>query len=232
MTNDDGIEAVGLESLRQAASEFGPFDVYAPTSAYSGCSHRLTTDQAIRVHRRGDREFAVEGTPGDCVRLGLHHSHDSYDWILSGVNDGGNLGVDVFYSGTVAAVREGAIHGVSGIAFSYYSKKGLPRDWPRIARWTERVFAILAEIPHPPGSFWSVNFPHLAGEDPEPQIVHCPLDTNPLPLAYDKSADGYRDAGEYSERPRTRGSDVEICFGGRIAITRLSTCHRCQMDSH
>lgn len=223
LTNDDGIDAPGLRALRAAAEQFGDVSVYAPLHAHSGCSHRLTTDTAIHVHRRGDHDFAVDGTPGDCVRLGLHH--ESFDWVLSGINDGGNLGVDVFYSGTVAAVREATIHGVQAVAFSSYSKKDLPRDWDRATRWSTMVFSRLLEAPARPGSFWSVNFPHLQQDEPEPRLVLCPLDTNPLPLVYDRQENGYRDAGRYDERPRTRGSDVDICFSGNIALTRLSTCH-------
>lgn len=229
LSNDDGIDAPGLQALREAASEFGQYRVYAPIAAYSGCSHRLTTDKPIRIDRRGDREIAVDGTPGDCVRLALHQSPDEFDWVLAGVNDGGNLGVDVFYSGTVAAVREAAIHGASAIAFSHYARKGVARNWRRAARWTAQVFARLIEMPRLAGSFWSVNLPHLDDNDPEPEIIFCPLDTNPLPLVYDERDDGFHDAGEYAKRPRTQGSDVEVCFGGRIAVTRLSTCHGCQI---
>ena len=223
LTTDDGIVAPGLEALRRAARAFGEIFVFAPLHAHSGCSHRLTTGKTIHVAKRGPREYAVDGTPGDCVRLGLHHA--ACDWVLAGVNEGGNLGVDVFYSGTVAAAREAAIHGAPAAAFSHYVKRGRPRDWGQAEQWTSLVFSRIKDLEHAPGTFWSVNFPHLAPGDEAPRIVCCPLDVNPLPLVYDREEGGYREAGAYDERPRTRGADVEVCFSGNIAVTRLSTRH-------
>jgi 5'-nucleotidase len=225
LSNDDGIDAPGLDALRAAARSIGEFIVYAPLRVQSGCSHRLNNDTSIPVHRRGPTEVAIDGTPGDCVRLAFHEGAHDADWVLSGINDGGNLGVDVFYSGTVAAVREAAIHGKPGIAFSHYIKRSLPVDWKRISRWTTAVTTRIMAAPQRPGTFWSVNFPHLPADAPEPALVFCPLDTNPLPLRFDPHELGHKYAGVYHDRPRTPGADVDVCFSGNIAITRLSTCH-------
>src|SRR5205814_615116 len=132
-----------LQALCDAAVQVGGVVVVAPTAALSGCSHRVTTSQPLRLVRHGERRCAVDGTPADCVRVALHQLVRERVWILSGVNAGGNLGADVYHSGTVAAVREGALHGCPGIAFSQYLRRGLPEDWGRAARW---VVPILREI--------------------------------------------------------------------------------------
>src|SRR5262245_55181854 len=101
ISNDDGIDAPGLAALGDATSALGDPIVVAPLSAHSGCSHRVTTGQPLCVYRRADNVFAIDGTPADCIRVALHEIAAEADWILAGVNAGGNLGADVFYSGTV-----------------------------------------------------------------------------------------------------------------------------------
>src|SRR5207237_5427409 len=128
--------------------------------ALAGCSHRVTTDEPLRVEQRAAKQYAVAGTPADCVRLGLLQIAPDAKWVLSGINLGGNLGADVHYSGTVAAVREAVLHGWPGIAFSHYRKKDTEYDWPRVAKWTVRVLQELLAKPWDAGSFWNVNFPH------------------------------------------------------------------------
>ncbi|MBX9652394.1 5'/3'-nucleotidase SurE [bacterium] len=230
LTNDDGIDAPGLVALREAVKGLATSRVYAPSVVQSGCSHRLTTDDPIRIEHRANGEVSVHGTPGDCVRYAFHEEND-FDWIFSGINEGGNLGVDVFYSGTVAAVREASIYGKPGIAFSHYIRRGIPLDWHRVAGWARKVAEILIERPHSEGMFWSVNFPHLEPGTPEPEIVFCPLDTNPMPLQFDRHDEGQKFSGIYSQRKRTPGADVDVCFSGRIAVTRLSTCHGCELTA-
>jgi 5'-nucleotidase len=221
ITNDDGIGADGLQALYAAATQFGEATVVAPAGPQSGCSHTVTTGKGVRIEQRGDRRFAIDGTPADCVRLGLLHVIPDADWILSGINHGGNLGADVHYSGTVAAVREAVLHGWPGIALSYYKKKHLDYDWRRVSRWAGRVLAELHERPWDEGTFWNVNFPHLAPDDPDPAIVYCPLDPHPLPLNYRHEEGLHFYESDYHNRKRTAEADVDVCFGGRIAITKV-----------
>src|SRR4051794_10274275 len=105
LTNDDGIDAPGLAALLAATTRLAQSErvVVAPSEAQSGCSHRVTTDTPLIVESRGDGQFAVRGTPADCVRVALLRAAPDTEWILSGVNAGGNLGADVYLSGTVAA---------------------------------------------------------------------------------------------------------------------------------
>jgi 5'-nucleotidase len=222
LTNDDGIDAEGLAALAEAAAPLGQIDCVAPDSHYSGCGHRVTTDRPIRVVQRSDRRWAIDGTPADCVRVALAHLATDVDWVLSGVNHGGNLGVDVFHSGTVAAVREAALHGKPGIAFSHYRRRGMESDWPRVARWASLVLTLLLERPARPGKFWNVNLPHPAPGEPEPRVVYCSLEAGPLPLFFRAEGDLLHYAADYHERQRQKGSDVDVCFSGDIAVTELA----------
>lgn len=222
LTNDDGIDAPGLAALAEAARPLGAFVVVAPAEHQSGCSHRVTTGAPIRVTEPGPGRYAVAGTPADCIRVGLSSLAADTDVVLSGINAGGNLGADVWHSGTVAAVREAVLHGWRGVAFSQYLKRGWPVDWDRAARWVTAVVSELLARPTEPGVFWNVNFPHLEAAAPEPEIVFCPLDPSPLPVDFKQEGDLWQYAGNYHLRRRKPGCDVDVCFEGQIAVTRLS----------
>jgi 5'-nucleotidase len=219
LTNDDGWDAPGLEALRQGAEGLGRCRIAAPSKPSSGCGHQVTTHAPIKVTRLDDDRMTIAGTPADCVRLALHHLAPEASWVLSGINAGGNLGIDIHHSGTVAAVREGVIHGLPGIALSQYTVRSRAIDWPRAARWTSEVLRQLMALPWEAGTFWNVNFPHLAPEEPDPEVVFCPLDSSPLPLNYRVEADQAVYAGDYQRRARKPGTDIDVCFGGRIAVT-------------
>jgi 5'-nucleotidase len=222
LTNDDGIDAGGLAALAAAASPFGQIICIAPDTHYSGCGHRVTTERPIRLQRRDEFRWAIDGTPADCVRVALAHLAPDVDWVLSGLNHGGNLGADVFHSGTVAAVREAALHGKPGIALSQYRRGGVDVDWHRAAARLRRVLETLLERTCKPGTFWNVNLPHPAPTDADPRVMFCPLEAGPLPLAFRAEGDSLVYVGNYHERRRQEGSDVDVCFSGNIAVTHLA----------
>ena len=181
----------------------------------------MTTHAPIAITPLGEDRVSVAGTPADCVRLAFDHLTPGIDWVLSGINAGGNLGADVYHSGTVAAVREGVLHGVPGIALSHYIARGRVIDWPRAARWASSVLRQLLALPPEPGTFWNVNFPHPGPDEPDPEIVFCPLDPSPLPLTYRVENGQAMYSGNYQSRARRPRSDVNACFGGRIAVTLI-----------
>jgi 5'-nucleotidase len=222
LTNDDGIDAPGLSALRDAVRDLGAATVVAPADAHSGCSHQITTNAPLRVEERRPAAYAVHGTPADCVRVGLYALAAECDWVVAGINHGGNLGADVYVSGTVAAVREAVLHGKPGVAVSYYKRKELDFDWPRAARWVTPVLRAIFADEWRPGVFWNVNLPHLSPDDPDPVAVHCRLDPAPLPVGYREEGGLYHYDGNYHGRTRTPGCDVDVCFSGRIAVTRLN----------
>ncbi|MBD2776983.1 5'/3'-nucleotidase SurE [Iningainema tapete] len=221
LTNDDGIDAPGIRALLQAVNGKEVI-IAAPRDHLSGCGHQVTTTRAIHVHRRSEHEYAIAGTPVDCVRIAIAQICPNVKFVLSGINAGGNLGVDAYISGTVAAVREAAIHGIPAIAVSHYKKGKLNVDWDVAARWTANILADLLHRPLETGTFWNINLPHLLPGEPDPEVVFCQPCTKPLPINYRIEGDNFYYDGKYSQRDRTPGSDVDVCFSGRIAVTLLT----------
>lgn len=220
LTNDDGVDAPGLAALQQALGHQSV--IVAPLQPHSGCSHQVTTHRPIRVEQRSETVYAVEGTPVDCVRVALSELGLKPTLVLSGINAGGNLGADIYVSGTVAAVREAVLHRIPGIAVSHYIYQRQPIDWQQAVALTARTLDKLMHLPLAPGSFWNVNLPHLPSDAPEPAIQFCPLCTQPLPAIYQRLESGdlvY--AANYRQRTHDSGSDVEVCFSGQIAATQI-----------
>ena len=120
VTNDDGIDAPGLAALAGAASALGRVVVVAPDRERSGAGHALTLMRPLRVVKRADDRFQVDGTPTDCVHLGVFNLTGGRppDLVLTGINRGLNVGDDVTYSGTVAGALEATLLGIPAIAFS------------------------------------------------------------------------------------------------------------------
>ena len=228
ITNDDGIDAPGLKALTRAVEALGAeVTVVAPATEQSMCGHRVTTHSPLRVEQRGPRHHAVHGTPADCVRIALFGLHLKPDWVLSGINQGGNLGQDTIISGTVAAAREATYHGVPAIALSHYIISGIAIDWDRIAHWTQELLPELQDQPLDADSFWNVNFPHLPPAPlPLPERVQCQPARSPLNVSFRSEpaseATLYHYTARYRDRPQDARSDVETCFSGRIAVSRLS----------
>jgi len=227
LTNDDGIDAPGLAALEAACRGWASqVIVVAPKEPHSGCGHRVTTDRPLVLESVGPDRFHVNGTPADCVRLALATlfpggASPPLDWVFSGINAGGNLGVDIHHSGTVAAAREAALHGVRSLAASHYHRREEPIDWQRATGWMRIVLADVIGQPLNAGEFWNVNFPHpLGGDRGVPAIVECTIDPSPLPLGYASEPEGWRYRSRYHERERVPGGDVETCFGGKIAVSR------------
>jgi 5'-nucleotidase len=221
LTNDDGVGAPGLEALRGIVTADAV--VVAPTKHLSGCSHAVTTWQgAIHVERRDETTHAVEGTPADCVRVALNRLVPDADIVISGINLGGNLGADIYYSGTVAAAREAAFHGKLGIAVSHYRKRDLAIDWPRAAAMTRTVLDDLLQRGVPERGFWNVNLPHLAPGEPDAEVIHCAPCKQPLPLRYRVEGAQYHYEGDYQLRPADAGADVALCFGGKITVSLIA----------
>jgi 5'-nucleotidase len=221
LTNDDGVDAPGLEALFQATASLGTRRVIAPVGACSGCGHAVTTTEPIPIHERPNGRIAVGGTPSDCVRLGLHHLAPGTVWVLSGINAGGNLGVDVFHSGTVAAAREGVIQGRQAAALSQYIGRGRAIDWEQTTAWAARVLRWLMEQGCAAGTFWNVNFPHPEPGAAEPEMVVCGVDPSPLQLAYVVEDGIARYTGRYQARARETGADVALCFEGAITVSQV-----------
>jgi 5'-nucleotidase len=220
VTNDDGWDAPGLGALKLLARELGRVYVLAPRDPHSYVGHRITTEAALDLVETGSGEFSLTGTPADCVRVGLTTLFPEVDWVLAGINRGGNLGADLFISGTVAAAREAAYLGTPAIAVSQYIRKGVAVDWDWSTEAALPVVQGLMEEPWVEGTYWNVNLPHL-----EPgataEVVFCEPDRKRLDVRFTREGASFRYAGSYQGRLRTPGFDVDRCFEGNITVSRL-----------
>lgn len=171
LSNDDGVESKRLHVLRAALATWADVIVVAPASEQSAMSHSLTLTRPLRARETEPGVFAVDGTPADCVYVALHTELRFLprwpDVVCSGINRGLNLGQDAFYSGTVAAAREGALRGIPAIASSAHVKA----DRHRVAELTSRLARALAEAttsaPKRPGMLHSRRTPLLNLNVPE-----------------------------------------------------------------
>lgn len=224
LTNDDGYDAPGLAMLRDVVSASDSV-VVAPLTHQSGCSHRVAQwGESMEVEEHNPALFSVGGTTADCVRVGLSSlvESDSVDWVLSGINQGGNVGHDIYLSGTVAGAREAVFMDKPAIAFSQYYRMGVDVDWARAGRWTQRVLDEIFSHEATPGTFWNVNFPRLEADAPEPDLIYCDPCVEAFPVRYKITQNRYTYAGVYAERARIPGKDVDVCFSGNIALSRIS----------
>jgi len=150
VTNDDGIYSPGLKALAAVAARFGEVRVVAPDVEQSAMGHAITIQRPLKYHRTqlGSFEaYRVNGTPADCVALGLHH-WDGADLVLSGINLGSNVGHDVWHSGTVAAAKQATFHGVRAAAFSL-ALNGDDPDFVAVQSYVEAVIGLLLEFDQP-----------------------------------------------------------------------------------
>jgi 5'-nucleotidase len=223
ITNDDGIDAPGLEALAQCVRRLGDVVVVAPQHAQSGIAHRVTTRDPIRINQLEPNRYSIDGTPADCTRIALKVIAPDADWLISGINAGANLGSDVYNSGTVAAAREAAILGYRAIAVSQYIAKDQKVDWSVTRDHACPVLQMLLSRDLAHGYFWNVNLPHPIYKNSKLAYEFCELDTLPHDYAYLQNGDELTYRGTIHERPRDAGKDVAVCFDeGRIAITRLA----------
>ena len=220
VTNDDGWDAPGLAALKSLARELGEVCVIAPKDPHSYAGHRVTEGGPMVLEETGPNEFHLAGTPADCVRVALRSVFPDIDWVLAGINRGGNLGVDVYPSGTVAAAREAALLGKPALAISQYKRRELEIDWDRTRSLARPVVAQLIQQPWPPKTYWNVNLPHLENGQVA-SVIHCEPDNEPLDVRFEREGAAFRYAGTYRSRPFTPGRDVDHCFQGSITVSRL-----------
>jgi 5'-nucleotidase len=224
LVNDDGINASGLAALAAAARRWGDVVVVAPQTEQSECSHSVTTRRPLHVEKVATDSFAVDGTPVDCVRVALEALRLEPDWILAGINHGGNLGYDVWMSGTVAAAREAALRGIPAAAFSQYLRRDVVLDWDVAQQAAERILGHLLDGHQPAAAkeYVNINLPATTTHPAQIPICDCPLDPVPMELGFEPTEAHYRYRGNYHGRHRTAGSDVDRCFSGAITLTRLT----------
>jgi 5'-nucleotidase len=236
LTNDDGISAPGLQAARRAlrALDGVDVDVIAPDSNRSATARSITTRSPLTVEEvefgDGDRGFATDGTPVDCVRfaeLGLVGHRP--DLIVSGINHGANLGDDITYSGTVAAAFEGIVLGIPAVAISQQSSgSGMGYvsgrfDFAVAAAFVAQLVGSLGDEPMPPKTLINVNCP--AGEPSGIEVTKLGkrVYNDELRLV-SEDEDGRRRYEIYGWQPgfeELEGSDLMAVSQGRIAVTPI-----------
>jgi 5'-nucleotidase len=159
LTNDDGYRAEGLRALAEALRDFAEVSIVAPHREQSGTAQSLTLRQPIVCNQVNEREWAIEGTPADCVIVALHKLlPEKPDLIISGINHGANLGENAYYSGTVGAAREGALHHIPSMAISLCSKHSAVK-FENAARVARNAAEIILKDGLPDQVLLNVNVP-------------------------------------------------------------------------
>ncbi|MCG8483233.1 MAG: 5'/3'-nucleotidase SurE [Clostridia bacterium] len=168
VTNDDGINALGIKSLVEALHNVGNVYVVAPDSQKSACGHGITIHVPVLVHEvefeGAEKAWSVSGTPADCVKLGISELVDGdIDMVFSGINQGGNLGTDVLYSGTVSGAVEGILLGIPSVAVSVDNHTAMNfNPAKKIAR---NICQHMAENQLEPETLLNVNVPYIPEEE-------------------------------------------------------------------
>lgn len=163
LTNDDGIQAEGIQNLRRRLEEIAQVTVVAPSYERSATGHGITVHKPIRAEKvklQGSQgvHWSVVGTPADCVKLALETLLDhTPDLVVSGINHGGNMGTDVLYSGTVSAAIEAMINGLPAVAVSLTDDTNL--DFTYAAGFTANLCQFLKQKGFPDGTLLNVNIP-------------------------------------------------------------------------
>ncbi|VEJ20840.1 5'/3'-nucleotidase SurE [Neisseria animaloris] len=162
--NDDGYLSPGIAILARVAAEFANVRVVAPERDRSGVSNSLTLDRPLRIREADNGFYYVSGTPTDCIHLALHALPEFQpDLVLSGINNGANMGDDTLYSGTVAAATEAYLLGIPAVAFSLNDFSG--RYWETAERAAWIMLEHLLKNPPEQPILWNVNIPAVAPED-------------------------------------------------------------------
>jgi 5'-nucleotidase len=164
LANDDGIHSTGIRALARRVADLGDLVVVAPDRERSATSHAFTLDRPLRCEEIEPGWFSVDGTPADCVYLGLLKiCPRKPDLVISGINHGFNLGSDIFYSGTVAGAVEAALRDVPAVAMSLEWKRGMHKSeepFDRAAQFAHALGRAVLAAGLPPGTLLNVNVPN------------------------------------------------------------------------
>ncbi|MER3417343.1 MAG: 5'/3'-nucleotidase SurE [Gemmataceae bacterium] len=231
LTNDDGIYAPGIRALHRELAALGEVTLVAPAAEQSAVGHSITLLTPLIVQEVRDENhqpigWAVEGKPADCVKLALRELLPGLpDLVISGINAGSNAGINVLYSGTVAAAIEGAFFGVTSMAISLDYKKPVALNFGEAARIGRQVIEQILSRQPPRGSLFNINIPSLENGPPR-GIKVVPQEVERYEESYDRRRDPRgrvyfwitSDIACPGGRPHT---DVGCLAEGYVAVTPL-----------
>lgn len=231
ISNDDGVHAPGIQALTDALIEIGDCYVVAPLEEQSGASHAITIRHPVRAkivnYYSGETKvpaFAVGGTPVDCVKLGVDQLLPRQpDIVVSGINQGPNAAINTIYSGTVSAALEGAILGISSVAFSLMAWQG--GDFYASQKYIQRIVQRVLEHPLPEGTLLNVNLPDLPENELKGILVTRQAESrwqesfveriDPMNNPY------YWIAGEFVNLDKGDNTDLHALNEGWISVTPI-----------
>lgn len=228
LSNDDGIYASGLAAMYHALREIAEVTVVAPDSPQSGGSHALTFRHPVLWKTvdvpGGFRGTSVEGTPADCIKLGLNELMGAPpDLVVSGINSGLNTGIHVLYSGTVAAAIEGAVLGLPSIAVSKQLEETM--DYARAAKIAVPLIQTIVRHGATPRQVYNINIPKFAAGWPKGVRV-APQSLRPTLDKLEKRRDpGGREyywlSGDFADVDDGADTDIHLIRQGYVCITPL-----------
>lgn len=232
LTNDDGIYAPGLAALEQELLRLGEVVVVAPSTEQSGVGHSITyltpliVKEVFESDNSADRRrgWAVDGSPADCVKIGVHQlCPHAPDLVVSGINNGLNAGINVHYSGTVAAAIEGAFFGITSVAVSLEFAEHARFD--KAAQLAGRVIAQILEKKGPEPLLYNVNIPTKA-LDGAPDVCVVPMNVTRYSDRFEKRQDPWGRSYYWltgGPAPATPGheTDLTALAQGKVTVTPL-----------
>lgn len=229
ITNDDGINAEGLQVLERIARKISS-DVWvvAPETEQSGAAHSLTLHLPVRIRKIAAKRFAVSGTPTDCVLVALKEiipEKNKPTLILSGVNHGSNVGDDVTYSGTIAAAMEGTILNVPSIAMSLLCLTPNKNHWQTAEKYAPEIIKKLITVGWPENNLININFPDCAaGKVKGVQVCQQGKRIVNIKLSERVDQKGrpyFWMGGDRDNTPEKTGVDIDYLYRGYITVTPI-----------
>lgn len=224
ISNDDGVNAPGLAALHGALKDYADCVVIAPDQDKSGASSSLTLDRPLHPSTLENGFISLNGTPTDCVHLGLNGMLEQLpDMVVSGINLGANLGDDVLYSGTVAAALEGRFLGLPAFAFSLLSRQ--PDNLPAAAYIARRLVAAHDRLDLPSRTVLNVNIPNLPLERIRgiqlTRLGHRARAAAPVKVVNPRGKEGYWISAAGDAEDGGPGTDFHAVLQGFVSITPL-----------
>ena len=231
IANDDGVHAPGLSALHAALSDYAQCSIIAPDQDRSGASSSLTLDRPLHPQTLNNGYISVNGTPTDCVHLGLHGLlPEEMDMVVAGINLGANLGDDVLYSGTVAAAVEGRFLQRPAFAFSLLSRQ--THNLPTAAWFARRLIEAHGELSSAPRTVFNVNVPDVPLEQIKgiklTRLGHRARAAAPVRTVNPRGKECYWLAAAGEVEDGAEGTDFHAVAQGYVSITPLQldrTCH-------
>ncbi len=224
LTNDDGIVSEGVFALKKALTDLGRVVIVSPSDERSGASHALTMKNPVRIKELEKDVYSLTGFPSDCIYAAVHGIlKRKPDLVVSGINRGANMGIDVYYSGTLAGVRQAAIEGINGFAMSIDIGKNPKKIyWETAADFAFKVASEMLEKGYKKNGFLNINCPNVVEDGVKGVKITRMGDrryVTEVKWGEDPRGEGYCWLwGEYTEFGSMENSDCDAVSEGFVSV--------------